>query len=193
MLAHWRLFVAIPLGNDARERVRTAQAAARTAGFAARWVQPEAAHLTLKFLGATDRSLVAPLCAALGRVAERHRPLVLRTGPLGAFPDPRRPRVLWLDLAGDLAELRGLQRAIDATFVPLGIPAESRPFRPHLTIGRLREGAPPPPDTLDRAARALGGTTSELPVSTIHLIRSELGRAGARYTTLCAPALRGDR
>jgi 2'-5' RNA ligase len=193
MVEHWRLFIAIPLRNDVRECVRAAQSAARAAGFAARWVEPATAHLTLKFLGVTDQSLVDPLCAALGRVAERHCPLVLRTGPLGAFPQARRPRVLWLDLGGDLAELHLLQRAIDAILVPLGIPAERRPFRPHLTIGRLREGDPVPADALVMAGRALGGTSSEFPVSTIHLIRSELGRTGARYTTLCAQPLTGDR
>lgn len=186
MAEQWRLFVAIDLTERTRGVVRAAQAAARDAGFAARWIEPSSAHLTLKFLGDTDHTLVAPLCATLRGIGAHHSPFSLRTGSVGAFPNERHPRVLWLGLAGDLAPLLAVQRAIDTALVPLGFPREARPFRPHLTLGRPREGgAMPPIGALATAQGALGAVAVSFPVTSILLIRSELGRGGARYTTLC--------
>lgn len=191
----WRLFVAIDLGSAARQELRRAQDAARGAELSARWVDPAGAHLTLKFLGATDRALVGPLGAALRAVAARRAPFLLHTGELGAFPNGRRPRVIWLGLTGALDQLSALQRELDSALVALGIPAEVRPFLPHLTLGRVRDGAPPPaPETFAAAAAAVDATDAPVPVASVRLVRSELGPGGARYTTLCdVPLMGGGR
>jgi RNA 2',3'-cyclic 3'-phosphodiesterase len=181
----WRLFVAIDLGEEARRALTGAQEAGRRAGLPVRWVAPGGAHLTLKFLGSTDRALVGPIGTALGAVAARHRPLSLRTGPPGAFPNPRRPRVLWLGLDGALDRLAALQGDVEDALADLGFPREARAFRPHLTLGRAREGAAwPGPDAFAAAFAGVPKVAAPLPVERIHLMRSELGPGGARYTTL---------
>jgi 2'-5' RNA ligase len=185
MIEQWRLFVAIDLGEEARWALGEAQAVCRGANLPVRWVDPAGAHLTLKFLGETDQEQVAPLGTALRAVAEWHQPLLLRTDAPGVFPNLRRPRVLWLGLSGALDRLAALQRDVDDTLATLGFPREARPFSPHLTLGRVREGArPPDAASLAAAFAAVPNVVAPLPVENIRLMRSELGRGGACYTTL---------
>ena len=191
---HWRLFVAIDLGPAARAALAAAQDECRRHGLPARWVDPAEAHLTLKFLGDTDRSLVPALADALRAVAAGLTAFALRTAAPGAFPNPRRPRVLWIGLDGPLDRLHRLQAAVETALVPFGFPREPRPFSPHLTHGRVRDdraramaGAIPHLDaTFARLATRPGAL---LPVAAIHLIRSELRPTGARYTTLATAPL----
>lgn len=192
MEERWRLFVAIELGAEARQAVQLAQDAARHAGFSARWVAPANAHLTLKFLGDTDRTRVEPLGAALGAVAARSPAFTLHTTALGGFPNLRHPSVLWLGLGGALAQLTALQRAVEAAFVAQGFPAEARSFRPHLTLGRLNRGTMlPTPAAVAALAARTDVAGAALPVRAVQLVRSELARNGARYTTLYSVPLVG--
>ena len=185
MEERWRLFVAIAIGAEARQAVGVAQAAARRAGYTARWVNPANAHLTLKFLGDTDRQRVASLDVALGEVAASSPAFVLQTAKIGGFPNLRRPSVLWLGLGGALDQLATLQQAVESALAQQGLPAEARPFSPHLTLGRLGRGTALPASA---AVAALAASTdfagAVLPVRGIQLVRSELARSGARYTTL---------
>jgi 2'-5' RNA ligase len=192
--AFWRLFVAIDLGSAARAAIVAAQDECRPLDLPVRWVDPAGAHLTLQFLGDTDPAFVAPIGEALRAAVAARPPFVLRTAAPGVFPNPRRPRVIWLGLDGPLDRLNRLQVEVAAALAPFGFPREARAFRPHLTLGRVREGS-------DAAgiATALGPafmriaahTAAPLPVDAIHLIRSELRFGGARYTTLASAAL-GD-
>ena len=186
----WRLFVAVDLGAEARAALQRAQAALRRQPFPVRWVDPAGAHLTVKFLGAADPALVPALAAALAGAARAHDPFTLHTADPGAFPNPRRPRVLWLGLRGPLDRLAALHAATEAALAPLGFPPEGRAFRPHLTLGRARDAA-----TLrdwlglEAAFAALPPADAPLPVAALYLMRSELGREGARYTALARAPL----
>ena len=154
-----------------------------------RWVPPENLHLTLRFLGETEESGVAPLTAALDGVTAGTPPCQLTLGPLGAFPDVRRPRVLWLGLKGaGTAALRSLQRRIEERVTGLGWEREGRPFSPHLTLGRVRPGrAADPGEGWTRAA------VPELAfrVEEVVLMRSDLRPDGARYSVLHRAPLGG--
>lgn len=191
MAEQWRLFVAIDLGDEARRALSAAQAVCRRANLPVRWADLAGAHLTLKFLGETDVARVESIGAALRVVAGRHRPVLLRTGEPGAFPNLRRPRVLWLGLEGALEPLAALQRDVDETVARLGFPREEKPFRPHLTLGRVREGVSLPPADLAVAFAGVGRSAAPLPVECIRLMRSELGGGGGRYTTLLTVTLGG--
>ncbi|HEY8601837.1 MAG TPA: RNA 2',3'-cyclic phosphodiesterase [Thermomicrobiales bacterium] len=185
MEERWRLFVAIAISDEVRRAIQLAQVAARRAGFTARWIDPASAHLTLKFLGDTHRQRVQALGAAMGAVTASSPAFMLRTAAIGGFPNLRRPSVLWLGLAGSLGHLAALQQGAEAALVGQGFPAETRPFRPHLTIGRLARGtAFPTPAAVATLAASADFSGAVLPVRSIQLIRSELGRGGARYTIL---------
>ena len=154
-----------------------------------RWVPPENLHLTLRFLGETAESGVAPLTAALDGVTAGTPPCQLTLGPLGAFPDVRRPRVLWLGLKGaGTAALRSLQRRIEERLTGLGWEREGRPFSPHLTLGRVRPGR--------AAGPGEGWTRAAVPelafrVDEVVLMRSDLRPDGARYSVLHRSPLGG--
>lgn len=186
MVETWRLFVAIDLSDAARRELATLQERLRRQALPVRWTEPAGAHLTLKFLGATDRDRVPAIAEALGMVAARSSPFTIYTSAPGAFPNVRRPRVLWLGLAGPLERLAAVQEAVDMALESLALPRETRPFRPHLTLGRVREGATiGDPGALAAAFAALGKRpAAPLPVTALRLMRSELQRAGARYTPL---------
>jgi 2'-5' RNA ligase len=185
MEERWRLFVAIELGAEARQAVRLAQAAARRAGFSARWVDPANAHLTLEFLGDTDREQIESLGAALGAVVAKRAAFALQTTVIGGFPNLCYPSVLWLGLGGALDQLAALQQSVEAALVAQGFPAEVRPFRPHLTLGRLPRGTALPASTSVAALAASDNFAGAvLTIRGIQLVRSELSPSGARYTTL---------
>jgi len=134
-----RLFIALQLPQPVKDALADAQA--RLSGHALRPVDPAAMHLTLQFLGEADAALVPPLLAGLAAIPTP--PIRLRLDGVGAFPNPRRARVVWAGVAGDTAALADLQRAVLAVSAPLGFSPEERPFRAHLTLARVRQDARP--------------------------------------------------
>ncbi len=190
----WRLFVAVELSEEVRGALAEAQAVyRRRSDPPVRWVDPRGAHLTLKFLGDVAAERVQALADALAAVAAVHAPFQLSTGPAGVFPSPRRPRVLWLGVDGPVEYLEDLQQDVEFALQGLGFPLEGRPYRPHLTLGRVRDGVtgdlPGLAGALEELRRA---TPAPLPVEELRLMRSELGRGdrgGPRYTALAVAPL----
>src|SRR5690606_8317778 len=127
-----RLFVAIDLPGPLKDNLRDLQgrlcSALGPAARAARWVDPAGTHLTLAFLGNVDAGRVGEIDAALRAPAAASPPFELRTAALGAFPNARRPRQLWLGVEGDLHQLGELQDRVVGALEPLGFPRERRPF-----------------------------------------------------------------
>jgi 2'-5' RNA ligase len=183
-----RLFIAVELPppalswcQQALDRARQALGPEETV---VRWVRPEGIHVTLKFLGSVAMTKIPDLVARLNDTMADQPVFELAVGRLGVFPGARAPRVTWLGLLGDLANLRAAQERVEIATVPLGFPREARPFQPHLTLGRVRETASPE----QRAAigRLPGGwpdgASRSFQVEHISLMRSELGPGGARYS-----------
>ncbi len=189
-----RLFIAIELPPPVQEAMAAARERLERNALAVRWVNPADAHLTLKFLGATPEERVAAIVAAMEAAVQAHNPFTLATAGLGVFPRPKEPRVVWLGVNGALAELRGLQADVERFVAPLGYPTERRPFSPHLTLGRTAKGASLAQLAAIGAAvaAASAGPPVTWSVSTINLMRSELGAGGARYTTLATVGV-GDQ
>lgn len=179
-----RLFIAIDLPDGIKARLHETQQALREHTRAVRWADPQGTHLTLKFLGEVRVGAIGAIEAGMARAAARHRSFALRTTELGAFPSKTRPRVVWLGLGGDLAVLRELRADVERSVAPLGFPTEQRSFAPHLTLGR--SGKEPRPADLETIGQALDRVAapaeSTFFVQEIVLMRSELGKSGARYT-----------
>lgn len=156
-----------------------------------KWVDPEGIHLTLKFLGNITAEMVPRVINAMGISAQDISPFWLEIGGLGAFPNLRSPRVAWVGVGGDVAKLFDLQRRIDQNLAPLGFPGETRPFSPHLTLGRVRTSA------VSKEQRKLGEMLASikseawppLHVNTISLIRSKLTPKGALYNCIASIGL----
>jgi len=196
-----RLFVACELPDEVREALASVQDGLRRLDPPAlRWVRPEGIHLTLKFLGAFARRRVDELVEALDHVVE---PFALTVTPatLGGFPSASlragggaRLRVLWLGLEGDVEGLAGLARRVDEALVPLGFPAERRPFRAHLTLARVQERASN--DERKRLVELVRGyalpAMPSMRLTAVHLIQSRLGPGGSVYTRLASVPRGGD-
>ena len=182
-----RSFVAIELPAEARQCVGGLVAGLREAEVRGlRPVNPEGVHLTLKFLGDMPASQVGAVSAALDEAAATALPFDLELRDLGGFPDLRRPRVLWVGVAGDLEALQRLYEALEEALAPLGFAPEGRAFTPHLTLARLRDGTTP-----QERARAASQLTSleweegaAVPVGGLSLMRSSLRPGGAVYSRL---------
>ena len=183
-----RLFVALDPDAAVRAAVAAAVAglrlAAGPAGGALRFGDPATVHLTLRFLGDVDEVRVGPVAAAVAATAAEHRPLWLEVRGAGAFPSPRRARVAWLGLGGDLASLAALAAGLDRHLAPLGFAAESRPFTPHLTVARAR--APGGAHGLAASLEAASEAIIPIPwrADAITLFESHLERGGARHQPL---------
>jgi len=185
-----RLFVAVELGDAALRALGQLQPALREHGLglpALRWVRPEGVHLTLKFLGGVDSSRRPEIERALGEAVGGVAPHELALGRLGTFGSKGAPRVLWVDLDGDVDALRGLQLQVEERLAPLGFPAESRRFSPHLTLARVREGAEREvAGPIAQAIEGVGVPEGRIAVRELSLMRSQLQAGGAVYTRLAA-------
>lgn len=104
-----------------------------------RWVQPDRMHLTLRFLGETAQEKVAEVAATMDAIAARNVPLTLVLDTLGCFPHERQPRVIWVGVGGDVTQVGAIYRELEEGLEKNGWTPESKPFSPHLTIGRVKK------------------------------------------------------
>lgn len=155
-------------------------------GHGVRWLPPESLHLTLRFLGEVDRSVVEALGARARDQLVVQEPCEVPFVGVAPFPTPRRPRVIAALLRDD-ARLSGLVAAIEETVVASGLPAEPRRFRPHITLGRVRGRSP---GAIRFEADRI---VASLRVEHVMLYRSVLEQSGARYSVIEQIALAGRR
>jgi 2'-5' RNA ligase len=193
-----RTFIAveIPPGIHQAIEKKTAPIQAALNASLVRWVPAENIHLTLKFLGDVSPANLEMLEQMLSVEVGQHRSFEMGFGGLGAFPSPKRPRVIWVGIQAP-AGLEALQHGIEAATATLGYPDEQRPFSPHLTVGRVKQnvnsgGMLKIRTALEETKVGSLGTTR---VYAVHLFKSDLKPTGAVYTRLfSAPLgkLRGD-
>jgi 2'-5' RNA ligase len=186
-----RLFLALNLPPAERQAILAAMAPMRAAARGVSWSTEERLHLTLKFLGEQPEHSVDSVGEALGRVITSHAPVALRLAGFGAFPNLRAPRIVWLGVENDV-KLELLHHDVERACAELGFELDGRAFRPHITVGRVRDRlAPGAARDLATAARRVdySGTVQ---VATVDLMASELLPAGPRYTVLAAMPLGGE-
>lgn len=162
----------------------------RNAAHGIAWVGEERLHLTMKFLGEQPEIALPPLSETLAQVAARSRPFDMRLGGLGAFPNLRAPRVVWMGVE-HVPPLELLQHDVEQACQGLGYELDGRAFRPHITLGRARDRMRR--DEAKALARAARGVRYAATVSarTLDLMASELRAEGARYRVLAALTLGG--
>jgi 2'-5' RNA ligase len=184
-----RLFIALETNDAMQHAVATVQRSLQRRGdLPVRWVAPPQVHLTLQFLGNVVAARVPSLVEAIAPAAAPHPAMLLRAGEVGAFPSVDAPRVLWLGVRGGADHLLALQQAVrDRVRGVEGVVADRKPFRPHLTLGRVRAGRRDMPGLSAIAAalvRPVAVPPTAWPVRSVALIRSVLGPGGSRYTVL---------
>jgi 2'-5' RNA ligase len=189
-----RLFFAVPIPAPARALISDVaagvQAAVGDGRARIRWVRMEGLHLTLRFLGQTPLDRLPALKAIADEIAARTAPFSITVSGAGAFPEPRRPRTLWLGIPAGAERLAALAEELGRAIEAAGWPIESRPFAPHLTIARtdgLRLG-PDAAASLQDAAMKLDASFS---VDRMVLYRSVLGNGPASYEPVHESVLAG--
>ena len=184
-----RLFIAINLPADVRAEITGATAALRAEAPEIAWVAESRLHLTLKFLGEVEEGRLDALTAAMAAVAGQHRELVMTLGGIGAFPNFRRARVVWMGIEQE-ARLELLHHDLELACESLGFEVEGRPFRPHLTLARVKQPLDEPRlRALSRAGKQTDFGT-DFVVRSVDLMSSELSQSGPTYRTLVSAALR---
>ena len=184
-----RLFLAINFPPAVRREIVNVAAPLRESAPELGWTAEDRLHLTLKFFGEQPESRVDSFAAALTQAAIQHRELVMTLGGIGAFPNFRRARVVWMGVSPD-PRLELLHHDIEIAYEALGCELEGKPFRPHLTLARVRQPLPTERmRELWRAAKRIDYST-EFVVQSIDLMQSDLSSGGSKYTTLASAPLR---
>jgi len=183
-----RTFIAIELTDALHRALADAEAQFerdRAARFV-RWVAPENIHITLKFLGDVDTDRMSDLPRALADACVGIAPFMLTIDGAGAFPNLRRPNVVWIGARGQIEIAAHLSQKIDAACAALGFAREERPFAPHLTLGRVKRDASPSERQLVGAMieNVKIGDLGELRVERVSVMKSELKPTGSVYSRL---------
>ena len=184
-----RLFLAINPTPDVKARIEEATATLRNAGPGLRWIAPDRVHLTMRFLGEQPDARVEELGRAIDAAVRRHADAPLVLDGVGAFPNFRRARVVWIGVQPH-PRLELLHHDVEQACASLGFEPEGRPFRPHLTIARVPDGTTEVTlRAVSRAARAVH-MEAGMNVESVDLMASELAPGGPRYRLLHASPLR---
>ena len=178
-----RSFIAIDFPEETRKALEDIQRELEQCGTGVRWVKPSSIHLTLKFLGNIQPDQVEDIAQAVAQEIRDQPPITLRPTGLGAFPNLRKPRVIWIGMEGEVQRLNEIQARVEKTLEPLGFVREKRGFRPHLTIGRVKDRRRL--QSLEDAMATLDMEPfNSFDADEIILYKSDLRPTGAIYTKL---------
>lgn len=178
-----RTFIAIELPENIISSILKVQDGIRSYGLKASWVRRENIHLTLKFLGDINTSDIENIGKEIVEAAKEYPPLNLTAKGMGVFPSIKRPRVIWIGITGQIHRLMVLQKTLDKRLETIGFPRENRPFKGHLTIGRIKRKIDS--QRLMTAFREFGEFESEtFTANKLVFFKSELNPSGAIYTKL---------
>jgi 2'-5' RNA ligase len=156
-----------------------------------RWVAAQNLHLTLKFLGDVSPASLDMLTQMLRAEADLVPAFDMQVSGFGAFPGPKRPRVLFIGIQAPAA-LEALNRGIESACTRLGYASEGHGFSPHLTVGRVRQGIPPEGQQKIRTtlAQTMIDSLGTARVDSVHLYKSDLKPTGSVYTKLFSAPLK---
>ena len=189
-----RLFVAVELDPEVRAEVAAAIDALRRhpviGAASVKWVEPRNLHVTLQFLGEVESGQAEAVARALAPVS----PLpAFRAGlgPFGTFPARGGPRVMWIGVREGTAALGALREEVVRRLAPLGFASGGQPYRPHLTVGRVRRGGSGLRASLADAAGGVDLRRADWPVARAVLFESRISTAGPQYRVVTGMPLAG--
>ncbi len=200
-----RTFVAIEIPNGVKRQLNVMQdrlkelPALRTQPSLLRWTNTEKLHLTLRFLGETEKANRHQLQHGLAAIADRRAHFALAPSRLGAFRSWSNLRILWVGIEGESDALLEIQNDVESLARQVGFPPERKRFSPHITLARSARNAPrralrAASEQLRRAAADEEYQSwTEWRVRELHFIRSVLGPGGAQYFNLATSALTEDK
>jgi 2'-5' RNA ligase len=186
-----RSFLAIELPGSILRKIGEVQGSLRSSRADVRWTNPEAIHLTLKFFGNIEESRIDPILKSIEGPIQNTQPFSLKVRGVGAFPHLKNPRVIWIGLVDESEALTTLQKQIEIYLEKIGFQREDRPFRPHLTLGRMKSsrGKEELAEGMERYREKEFG---DFGVERMVLFKSDLKPSGPIYTPLKEMRLGGQ-
>ncbi|MBF0385401.1 MAG: RNA 2',3'-cyclic phosphodiesterase [Candidatus Omnitrophica bacterium] len=133
-----RLFIAIELNKEIKNLIKEVQNHFINIDSGIKWVRPENAHITLKFLGDTTEEEIKDITTALNEIANSFKPFSVTLSDLGAFPSLKHPSIIWIGAKENPVEMQNLSSNVENRMEQLGFEKENRPFKLHITIGRVK-------------------------------------------------------
>jgi RNA 2',3'-cyclic 3'-phosphodiesterase len=175
-----RLFVAVNLPPEIRDRLAAVQDRLRRVQADVSWVRAENVHVTLKFLGETEEKRLKRICPALAEVARAVASIPIEVTGIGSFGG-RIPRVVWVGVGDGAEALAQLAGGVEVALARVGVPKDRRGFTAHLTLGRVRSSR-----NAEGLVAGLGEFRAEkfgtFTATQFDLMESELHPTGSRYT-----------
>jgi 2'-5' RNA ligase len=187
-----RSFLAIELPRTILKKIEEVQEGLKTSLADVRWVHPEKIHLTLKFFGAVEESKIEAIARSLDEPVRTTIPFLLKAKGVGAFPNLKNPRVIWMGLVDEGEVLSSFQKRLETEMEKAGVEPEDRPFRAHLTLGRVNSsrGKNELAARIDRYREEEFGSFQ---VEKVVLFKSDLKPTGPIYTPLKELNLGGSK
>jgi 2'-5' RNA ligase len=190
-MARIRTFIAVDLADGVKDRLTALQEKLAQSAAGVKWVPRQNLHLTLLFLGEVEQLDVVQICRVVQERSRKHRPFTLEVEGLGAFPNARRPKILWAGVTDGVDELRALHGDLEEGLLDLGCyRREDREYTPHLTLGRLphEDRAEEWGPVLAKHAGWQGGSS---PADEVLVMASEMRRGGPEYSVMGRAPLGG--
>jgi 2'-5' RNA ligase len=177
-----RTFVAVEMPADVQKQFREVQTALRRTDAHVKWVEPHNIHATLKFLGDVAEDQLEGLYEGVTKGVVGCAPFEIRLTQIGAFPDLKRPRVVWIGVDAGKEKLIELQKNVEEAISLHGFPKEDRKFSPHLTIGRVK--SPRGVDDLVTAIKETPFESNSIGIREVVVMKSTLTPEGPIYAPL---------
>ncbi len=177
-----RSFIAVDIPGSVRDKLDDLLDKLKRSQADVKWVKSKSIHITLKFLGNIEEARLPKIKEIIGKVAENIKPFTVSIEGTGAFPNDRRPRVLWVGVQKGSETLTHLAEDLDSQLTSLGFEREKRSYSPHLTLGRVRSSKNI--DTVIDVMHSMRFQAGDFLNETILLMKSDLRPDGAVYTVL---------
>jgi len=190
-----RLFIAAPLPHSVTDQLGHLIDDLSSRDLPVRWTAANSHHLTFHFIGEVSQERAELIRMSFANFSPRTGPIKLRTGWLGAFPNEKRPRVLWIGLDEKSGKLTALRDELGAMLLRQDVEIDQGTYKPHLTLGRAR-------DSVDKlfpyklrdaykspSVREIVDAPVDFTISEVILYRSHLEKSGARYEELASVRL----
>ena len=180
-MSSFRSFISIPAPSSLQASASTVIQNLQSISSSVKWEKPEKLHITLKFLGLVDESLLKKITGGITSEVRNVESFVVEYSGLGAFPTLENPRTLWIGASGgeDLLQLSSLVESVCSSF---GIPSEGRTFHAHVTIGRVKSSHNQ--NRLTASAKSVTLEAIAARCSELYIMKSELHPTGSQYTVV---------
>ena len=186
-----RTFIAVESPPAIRQRAAALVKRLEVAPAKVRWVDAEAMHWTTNFMGDVPDIEIPAICAEVEAAAKPFTPFELEVRGVGAFPSAGRPRTIWLGVTEGAEQMELLQAALSRHLAKLGFRPEGRRFKPHLTLGRVRDASAGLPELAELLRKHADFLAGHFTVDEVVVFSSRLERSGAVHERLGAGELAG--